>query len=511
MPAEDAITDIQVVSPLAMARTGESVSLFIQDLASIVPIWAKRTETVEDVTDAGGTVRTAYAWRKQQMGPGGVWQDSDDLVSGFTNESNPRQEPLFAVDPSRFIPLGEVVRIYPGVRDANPSPSVNHGLEWWFSGGPLDRALLRIVRTSDGSPPAGTINTGYPGTAALLQRWRVTSPYLSSTYPDNSGWEDVPGPIWVQVRDPNGAGFRPGGYVWASFVQGTPGYSADIYERVGLGEITVVGNTAGPYFENGGSTLHGVDSFGIGETFFYSSAGERGAVINQAIATAYSSGRLDDYIDTPYQFARNGFTGFSSLGAKELYLAQGGLPAGNTSGDFANWAGSDVLGTGHPSVRIWGGAGAFAVGTSAWASRFGFSSDSAGGRGSFGIGGSGTAEHFDSIGFFAGNYTFAADPLTPAGLFAVNSPKFAAPGFVGGGGSATWGTYETWMGSGNSANTAGFQVALNGSLQREAQIYALGGIRLYDNVTAEHDVHIKGFLTVDGGISGSYSIDGGTW
>src|SRR4051812_44769411 len=117
MPPEDAITDIQVVSPLAISQTGQSVSLFIQDLANISPIWVKRTDTVEGVVDAGGTSRTAYAWRKQQMGPGGVWMDSDDLVSGFTTESTPRQEPLFSASPNRYIPLGEVVRIYPGVRD----------------------------------------------------------------------------------------------------------------------------------------------------------------------------------------------------------------------------------------------------------------------------------------------------------------------------------------------------------------------------------------------------------
>jgi hypothetical protein len=184
VPPDDSITDIETISPIASSRTGNSVSLWIQGMGEV---WAKITAVVTGVTDAGGTSRTAYEWRKQQMGPGGQWADSDDLVSGFTTESTPRQEPLFSTDPAATYAVNTIVRIRPGVRDTH-SPSTSHGLEWWIdtpksSGSWFVRFTLAAALAKTDASKTGTTVDDYwggpsPGSTITVYNLPASTNYI---------------------------------------------------------------------------------------------------------------------------------------------------------------------------------------------------------------------------------------------------------------------------------------------------------------------------------------------
>lgn len=140
-----AITDLEVAHPLQMHRDGEKASL---SLADVFPIIAKITAVYSSFVAGDGVTRTAYAWRKQDIGYGGIATDSADGVEGLQG-SNAAYWPAFA-DPSvGTLTVGSLVELRPTLYDSDQTDSNNHGLEWFarpFNPGTLtDYAVTGII------------------------------------------------------------------------------------------------------------------------------------------------------------------------------------------------------------------------------------------------------------------------------------------------------------------------------------------------------------------------------
>jgi len=127
------IRDITAQSPLDVHIEGDTAHLTLQDQSGII---VRLVEKVEGFINFKGSSKTAYRWRKVRPDVSGSFVDSEDLVEGFKASDTPPTWPAFCLDPTiiNFADpaTGDVVRIYPGLRDDRDDTAVNYGLEWYF-------------------------------------------------------------------------------------------------------------------------------------------------------------------------------------------------------------------------------------------------------------------------------------------------------------------------------------------------------------------------------------------